>query len=234
MRARFVVAPVAALGVALVPGVALAAGGGYGPSTATGPSGSPGGYSEMLGTKSVDASGGNFAVSVPGGSASIQAPVGAFASPVQIEATKPDLTQITGESLSGAGFSGFNAVAGIGVKVLDASGQPVTGKFAKPITVTITGTGLGKAGEKAIAFTGSAGATVLPTTLGPNSITITIDEDPNIAVIDPTTATASTVANATSTHTGIPVAGEVALAGAIALGGAGVLMAARRRATAHR
>jgi hypothetical protein len=233
MRARHVAASAVALGVVLVPGVAMAAGGGYGPNTApTGPADSPGGYSTMLATKSVDSAGGTLPVAVPGGSATITAPAGAFASPVQIEATKPDLTAVS-NGLSGAGFSGHKAVAGIGVKVLDGSGTPITGKFAKPITITITGTGLGKAGEKAIMFNGAAAASVLPTTLGTNSITITIDQDPNIAVIDSTSAAAPAVAGATSTHTGIPVAGEYALAGLVALGGLGFLTVARRR-TAHR
>lgn len=233
MRARLVAASAVALGVALVPGVALAASGGYGPTTATGPVDSPGGYSTVLSTKTVDSAGGTLTVTVPGGSAAITAPVGAFSMPVQIEATAPDLTGVN-SGLSGAGFSGYTAVGGIGVKVLDNSGVPITGKFAKPITVTLTGTGLGKTGEKAIMFNGAAAASVLPTTLGTNSITITIDKDPNIAVIDSTATASPAVTNATSAHTGIPVAGEFALAGLFAVAGVGFLTVASRRRTAHR
>jgi hypothetical protein len=230
MRVRLVAASAVAAGIALVPGVAMAAAGGYGPTTPTGPSDSPGGYSTVLTTKTVDSAGGSLTAALDGASATVAAPAGAFSSPVQIEATKPDLTAVT-SGLSGAGFNGYKALAGIGVKVLDGGGAPVTGKFAKPITVTLTGTGLGVAGTKAIMFNGAAAASVLPSTLGTNSITITIDQDPNIAVITPTTAAApAAVAGSTSTHTGIPTLGIELGAFALAVVGGGALVVSRRRA----
>lgn len=228
MRVRLVAASAVAAGIALVPGVAMAAGGGYGPAP-TGPADSPGGYSTVLTTKTVDASGATFTAAVDGASATVKAPAGALPTGSQIEATKPsDLSGVT-SGLSGAGFTGYKALAGIGVKVLDSGGAPVTGKFAKPITVTLTGTGIGAAGTKAIMFNGASAASVLPSTLGTNSITITIDQDPNIAAIAPTNASTAAVAGSTATHTGVPTLGIELGAVALAIVGAGALMAARRR-----
>lgn len=244
MRARLFAVGAVAAGIALVPGVALAAPGGYGSNadTSSGAVDAPGGFTESAGKVTVDATGGGtLTASVPGASgavsAKIYAPAGALPAGAEIIATKPDLTKISPDSLQGAGFSGYRAVAGIGVKAKNADGTDITGKFAKPITVTISGAGLGKDGEKAVMFTGATGASALPATVGTNSITITIDADPNIAVIDPTsttTATAGTVANATSTHTGIPTEGIYAGAAALVLVGGGALMASRRRAVTSR
>lgn len=243
MRARFLAAGAVAAGIALMPGVALAA-----PVTGysgevTGPADSPGGYTEVLTTASVDATGAATAtVSVPGAagavSAKINAPAGSLPVGAQIVATKPDLSAITPDSLKATGFDGYKAVAGIGVKVKNADGSLVTDKFAKPISVTLTADGLGKPGQKAIMFNGAASASVLPSSLSANTITITLDADPNIAVIDPinpvTATAAGTVPNATASHTGIPTTGIYAGAGALAVVGAGALMASRRRAVAGR
>lgn len=231
-RARLFTAGAVAAGIALVPGVALAAAGGYGPTTGTGPANTPGAYTQNVATVSVDATGaGSLSGSVPGATAQVTAPAGSLPAGAQIEATAPDLSGVT-SGLSGVGFSGYKAVAGIGVKVFNADGTPMTGNFSKPVTVTLTGSGLGASGEKVVMFTGATAASAIPATVANGSVTFTINADPNIAVIDPTSAAvAGTVANATSTHTGLPITGEEAAIAGLVVVGVGGLAMARRRAT---
>jgi hypothetical protein len=203
--------------LAMSGGVAMAASG-YGPTTPTGPVDAPGSYAKIVQTATVPASGGTVHVSNAGGAASIDlvVPSGAFNQPTQIEVTAPDLSAVNA-SLPNLGFGGYSAVGGIGIKALDAAGQPVIGTFAKPLSLTLTGAEFGKPGEKVIEFTGAHSIQVLPATLGANSVTIQLTQDPDIAVINPPAdSSTETITGATTTTTGLPFFGE-ALGAGIAL-----------------
>ena len=224
---------------AVLPSAAAFAAGGYGPAAPTGPAGTPGGYSAVVTVKTVDAAGGRLAARIAGASVRVNVPADAFAAPVQVEVTKPVLGSVN-HALGTVGFSGYRAVAGIGVKVLNANGKPYEGTFAKPVDVTLTGARLGVAGEKVLELDGSSAATVLASTPGHGAVSVRLVKDPNLAVINPDAASAApvtsgTIAGATTSHTGKAFAGESALGGLLVLGGAGALAAAtarRRKAVA--
>ena len=218
-------------------GGALAAPGGYGPSVPTGPVGTPGGYTSVVTTETVAAAGGALSGSVAGGRLDISVPAGAFSRPVQVEVTSPNLSAITPQSLSQLGFGGYSAAAGYGVKVLDDSGQALAGSFGKSLRVTVHGAGLGLPGQKVLMLDGADGATVVPTTLGADSVTVQLSRDPNLVVITPRSAPApvATVAGATSATTGKPFLGESVLGGLLIAAGAGaVVVSLRRRAAEQR
>lgn len=212
-------------------GAAFAASG-YGPTAPTGPVDAPGGYTTVVETQTVTGSATTINSGSTGGASdvSLAVPQGAFSSPVQIEITAPDLSQV-GSSLGSVGFENYTAVGGIGVKALDTNGQALEGTFAKPLSLVLTGPKFGVPGEKVIEFTGASSVTVLPATLGKNSITIELSADPDIAIVNPPAAAASgTVPGATTATTGKPFFGEELLASiAIALGLGGLLFTVRRR-----
>jgi hypothetical protein len=213
-------------------GTAFAAGNGYGP-TPTGPSGVPGGFSSVVITKTLGAGGGSLTAPVAGATLTIRVPSGAFSAPVEVEVTSPDLSAV-GSALGNLGYPGFRAVGGLGVKVLNTSGQPVRGTFAKPLTVTLSGSQLGVPGERVLRFTSPGSATVVPASLGSGSVTINLTSDPDLAVVNPPAGTAANVPGATSVHTGLPFTGERDLGLLLIVAGAGGIatVVRRRRGTA--
>ena len=219
---RIVTVGLIAASFVAVPASAALAAGGYGPGSPTGPAGTPGGFTIVVATQTVTAAGGAVSASVPGATLKVDVPAGAFAQPVQIEITSPDLSAAN-VGLSAVGFANYQAVSGAGVKVLDSNGQPITGTFTKPITVSLTGPGLGVAGEKALEFTGPTAVAVLPAVLGSGEVTVTLDQDPNLVFANPKSGPAGTVAGATSKTTGLPFTGETDIA--VALIAAGVALA---------
>lgn len=236
MRARLVAVTAVTLGVALLPGVALAAPvDGYSPEI-TGAVDSPGNFSDTQIARTIDPAGDQVDVSVAGAAATIAIPSGAFSAPVDIVVTAPaeGLPGVTA-GLDEAGFDGYEAVAALGVKFKNADGSDIVGKFGKPVSITLSGTGLGEEGQKAILFNSATSATVLPSTVGTNSVTFTIDADPNIAIIDPLAGTGTgMVADATASSTGLPFAGEYLAAGLAGAAGLGMLVVVSRRRSATR
>lgn len=231
MRATSAAAAVGAVLTFLtIPAAANAASGGYGPTAATGPANVPGGFSAVAAAKTVDASGGTLSVDVPGGSVNVTAPAGAFSQPVQIKVTEPSLPAVTG-ALPALGFGGYSAVAGIGIKVFNTDGSAMTGTFGKAITVTLTGSGLGAAGEEVVSFDTAHSVTVLPAHLAAGHVTFTVTADPDIAVVNPAghAVATGTVVGATTVHTGKPFTAERGLAGLLAVAGAAALVTTRRR-----
>lgn len=230
MRIRLAGAAIAAVGLVVVPaGAVLAApAGGYGPTAPTGAAGAPGGYTTVLATRTVGPGGGTVLVTVPGAVARITVPAGAFAASVQVEVTGPRLTEVTA-GLSAVGFPGYAALAGLGVKVLTSSGQPITGSFARPVQITLVASSLRSAGEKVLRLDGPVAASVMPAVTSAGQVSFTITADPDIAVIDPTVVATGTVPGATATHTGKPFVGETVLAGLLLVAGAGALTVAGRR-----
>lgn len=229
MPIKFVVMGVACVAASAVPGSVALAAGGYGPTAPTGPTNAPGGYTTISQVATVTSSGGSLNTPVVGGTAVVQAPEGAFSTPVQIEITTPVMDQVTA-ALPNLGFTGYTGVAALGVKVLDSNGQPLTGDFAKPLTVTLTGSGLGVTGEKVLEIDGSNSAHALAATVGKGSVTFEIPTDPDLVVVNPAVATTTNPVGATSVHTGKPLTAETGGAlGAIGLGIGLALLAVRRR-----
>jgi hypothetical protein len=174
---------------------AHAAGGGYGPGIA-GAAGTPGGFNSVVTTHAFSTSGGAITAAVPGGQAQLTVPDGAFAEAVQAVITAPDLSSINA-ALPQLGFAGYTAIAGIGISIDDANGKPITELFTHPLTLTITGAGIG-AGDLLVEFTSLTTAATLQSAVFSNgSVTVSLTADPDFAVLAPS-ATASSPANASA------------------------------------
>lgn len=211
-------------------GAAFAAPGGYGPSVPTGPANTPGGFTHVVATKSFNTDGGNLLGTVTHASLDVAVPQGAFSQPVQVEITSPNLSQVTDSLLSSVGFNGFTSTAGFGFKVLDANGKPLQGKFAKPVKVTLHGDNLGVKGQKVLRLDGPNKSSVVKSTVGNRSVSVYLDEDPNLVVVTPKSAAGNgTVPGATSQGTGKPFGAEIILGAALIAAGGGALAVARRR-----
>jgi hypothetical protein len=168
---------------------AHAAGGGYGPGIA-GPAGAPGGFSDIVTTQAFGTTGGAVTATVPGGQAQLTAPAGAFGQPVQAVITAPDLSGINAV-LAQLGFSGYTAIAGVGISIDDVNGVPIPGQFAHPLTLTITGAGIG-AGDLLVEFTSlSTAATLQDAVFTTGSVSVSLSADPDFAVLAPSTAASS-------------------------------------------
>ena len=178
---------------------AHAAGGGYGPGIA-GPAGAPGGFSNIVTTQAFGTTGGTVTAAVPGGQAQLTVPDGAFGQPVQAVITAPDLSGINAV-LPQLGFGGYSAIGGVGISIDDANGKPLTGLFIHPLTLTITGSGIG-AGDLLVEFTSlSTAATLQAAVFTAGSVTVSLAADPDFAVLAPST-TATGIANASPSPSG--------------------------------
>lgn len=177
---------------------AAASQGGYGPGITgpTGPANAPGGYSTIVATHTFATAGGVLAAHVAGGQAHLTVPRGAFGRSAQIEITTPALTGIQ-VALPALGFGDFSAVGGIGVKVYDTNGKPLTGNFVHPLTLTMTGTSIG-VGDRLIKFASPSSATLEEAVFAPGSVTVTLLADPDFAILAPTAAAAAAAAAAPS------------------------------------
>jgi hypothetical protein len=200
--ARFVImlilAVVATIGL-FGDSAAHAAGGGYGPGIG-GPPAAPGGFSSIVTTHAFGASTDSVTATVPGGQAQLTAPEGAFGQPVQAVITAPDLSGINAV-LPQLGFSGYTAIGGVGISIDDANGKPLTALFIHPLTLTITGSGIGT-GDLLVEFTSlSTAATLQSAVFTAGSVTVSLAADPDFAVLAPST-TASSSANASPSSSG--------------------------------
>ncbi len=218
--------------VALGAGAAAAAGSGYGPPE-TGPSNVPGGFSNVVTARTVTSTGGSVSAPVPGGTLEVSVPPGDFTTPVEVEITAPDLASID-HSLLSLGLSGYTAIGSTGISLLTPAGHKLTGHFAHPISVTLTGSGLGLRGERVVELTGPSSFVPLPSTLGHGTITFSILSDPDVVVLSSLTAGAVS-SGATAVHTGEPLLGEGVVAGGLAVAGVALLaVGLRRRRPARR
>jgi len=179
---------------------AHAAGGGYGPGIA-GPGAAPGGFSSIVTTHAFGTAGGTVSANVPGGETELTVPDGAFSQPIQAIITAPDLSGINAV-LSQLGFGGYTAIGGVGISVDDANGTPITGLFVHPLTLTITGSGIG-AGDLLVEFTSlSTAATLQDAVFTDGSVTVSLSADPDFAVLAPNGTSASAIANASPSSSG--------------------------------
>jgi len=186
-------------------GATAYASGGYGPpSQASGTA--PGGFTQVILNEAVPSGGGTLTATSGGSSFSVQVPAADAGSGVTLAVTAPsNLAQAD------------NAILGFGV-ALGVDGAGVSGTFAAPITVTVTNPVI-KAGEQVDYWTGSAWAPYANATVGNGSLTVTIDSDPQFALVSASTTTP--IPSSTSPHTGVPIDGLLAAA-SVALFGAGL------------
>ena len=181
---------------------AHAAGGGYGPGVA-GPPGAPGGFSNIVTTHAFATTGGTVSAAVPGGQAQLAVPDGAFDQPVQAVITAPDLSGINA-ALPQLGFGGYTAIGGVGISIDDATGKPITGLFIHPLTLTMTGSGIG-AGDLLVEFTSlSTAATLQAAVFSAGSVTVDLAADPDFAVLAPSGTAPSSAATGASPATNTP------------------------------
>jgi len=214
--------------MALAGTVVYAAGSGYTPPTTPTSSGTPGGYTQVVTAVTVNPTSttpATVSVTVDHTPVQVTVPPNAFTTPVQVVVTSPVLSQVT-SALPNLGFSGFQAVAGLGINIVTPTGQTYPGAFRHPITVTVTNSAIGP-GDR-IAEWNSQGvfSTVANAVIKPGSATWSFQTDPDFAVLAPVKGT---VPGATSPVTGKPFISEL-LAGLALVGvGSGVLLRTRRR-----
>jgi hypothetical protein len=211
-------------------GTAHAAPGGYGP-VATGPSGTPGGYTTVVASQTFGPEGGTMTASVAGGTVQVVVPAGAFGpgQSAQVVLTEPDLSAVDG-ALDDLGLPGWSAELGVGLKALDESGEPIEGPFAVPLTLTLSGSGLASDGERVMQFVTASSLEPVDARAGADSWTITVPSDPNFVVVEPgaPAATADRGGDGTLARTGGRTA-DVALLGVLLAGTGGALVLLGRR-----
>lgn len=207
--------------------VAFAAGSGYSPGSTTVPSGTPGGFTQVVTAQTISpttTTTTNVSATVDGSSTTMSVSPNTFPTSSQVVVTAPSLSQVT-SSLSSLGFSGYSAIAGLGVNVVTLSGQPLTSTFLKPITVTVHNSSI-KPGDKIVEWNAQGTfSTVNSATVGNGVASWNFQQDPAFAVIAPT----SVVPSATSPVTGKPFLAEGVLGVVLLALGAGIW----RRSRSH-
>ncbi len=180
----------------------------------------PGGYDTVADVASVPVTGGQATATVGGARVVVDVPSGAFPGPVQLVLTSPDLAAI-----GDGGRPGLHAAAGVGV-VVESRGQPLTGPFARPLSVLISQVSQGglPAGASVVSLGPTPVGTAAQVAGGGEQVTVTGPAD--LAVLVPGSPT---VAGATAAQTGVPVVTESVAGAALIAGGSSILWRARRR-----
>jgi hypothetical protein len=217
----------AAAGVLLASTAAGAAGTGYG--TATPPPGASSvGFTTVVASQVVGASGGTVQGTESGATATVDVPAGALPSggEVVLSSGPPSAVAVGG---------GRTVVVGFSVAVLNQeTGQPLTGTFAHPLTLTLTDPAI-VPGDTVVILTGPGQLSpVSGATVTNGSAVVAFDSDPNFAVVAGSvsaapTPTSTTVPGATSVTTGEPFLGEELVAGVLVAGGLALGATAVRR-----
>lgn len=217
-------------GAAVLMGTAVyAAGSGYSPATNPAPSGTPGGYSQVVTAETISPSTTTptkIPVKVDNIAVIIVVPPGTFSSPVQVVVTAPVLNQVT-RGIQSLGYSGYSALAGLGISVVNTSGQPYKGSFLKPMSVSISNKKIGS-GDQIVQWN-AAGvfSRVSSASITSGRASWTFQQDPAFAVLAPKNA--SVVPGATSPVTGKPFVSEAIIGLALIGGGSALLFRTRRR-----
>lgn len=227
MKHRLLVTSASLGGVLALSTTAYAAGSGYVPTSGTVPAGTPGGYTQVVAAKSISptaTTSTTIAVSVDGSPVKVVVPPGAFSTAVQVIVTAPVLSQVS-SALGSLGYSGYTAVAGMGVNVVTSSGQLYSGSFLKPITVSVSNS-LIASGDKVVEWSAHGTfSTISSASLSPGAASWTFQRDPAFAVIAPKS---SVVPSATSPVTGKPFVRD-GLLGTMLIGGGMALLYRRRQ-----
>jgi hypothetical protein len=213
-------------GVAITVGLLLALGG---PAWAAGST--PGGFTDAVTTQTVDSSGGTVTGTVGTTSVKVTVPPGAFAAPVQIELSSGPTSGLTGLP------SGSNATIALGVS-FEQNDQTVTGTFNSPVTVNMSDAGITTANQIVVYDPATSSyvpvaqaSNVTNATVSSGLITFQITADPYVVVLtSAASATApSTVSDATTPVTGMPLVTEGVLGGVLVIGGTLLAVRLRRR-----
>jgi hypothetical protein len=215
-------------GVAITAGLLLALGG---PAWAAGST--PAGFTDAVTTQTIDSSGGTVTGTTGTTSVKVTVPPGAFAAPVQIELSSGPTSGLTGLP------SGSNATIALGVS-FEQNGQKVTGTFNSPVTVNMSDPGITTANQFVVYNPSTSSyvpvaqaSNVTNVTVSSGLITFQITADPYVVVLTSASATApSTVSDATTPVTGMPLVTEGVLGGVLVIGG--TLLALRLRRRSHR
>lgn len=201
--------------VALWTTVASAAGTGYGPAPAPGTT-VPGGFSNVVTSQTLPASGGTLSTSYDGETLSAVVPAGDFPGPVQVSITAPSTTPLV------------RTVTAFDIS-FSLDGKTITGALSAPITFTIKDPSV-TVGDTVAVWNGTAWVAYSNATVSNGEVVIDVTTDPAFAVLAASAAPAPTVSGATTPTTGLPVttiaAGALAL---MALGGLGLFFTRRRR-----
>lgn len=231
-----------AAGVAALASVAGAAGTGYGSEQPQGTT-VPGGFTSVVTSRTLPASGGVVAATFAGGTISVDVPAGAFAGPVQVSVLAPST------ALAGAVVA-FDLSFATG-------GQSVSGSFATAVTCVVANPSI-TSSDVVDVWDGSRWVVDPRASVSAGTATIVVTADPAFAV-EPSSMTTVTgpvtegggstspgasagrgpaspvpssrhVAAAAATA-GIPVLGWVGISfGVVLIGATGLVLARRRRA----
>lgn len=220
----------AAAGTAVLMGTAVyAAGSGYTPTTNPAPTGTPGGYSQVVTAETISPNATTTTtktVKVDNIPVTVAVPPGTFSSSVQVVVTAPVLSQVT-SGVQSLGFSGYTAIAGLGISVVKSSGQLYKGSFLKPISVTVSNSNIAS-GDRVVQWN-AAGAfsQVASASIHQGKASWTFQQDPAFAVLAPKNS--GVVPGATTPVTGKPFLSEGLIGLAFIAGGSALLFRTRRR-----
>lgn len=165
-----------------------------------------------------------------GADIAVTVPPGAFGDVVvDLVLTEPALSSLT-SSLSQVGLAGYSLGAGVGVEVVTQStGQPLSGNFASPLSVSIVSSSI-TTSSKVIEYptTGSP-YVVNNAVVSGGKVAVSVSSDPGFAVATPVS---TTVPGATAPVTGKNFLPEGIVAGLLLVSGVSFLAVGRRRRTA--
>lgn len=167
-----------------------------------------------------------FSATSNGANISISVPPGAFGSQtVQLVVTEPTLSDLS-SSLGALGLSSDSLGAGVGVEVVSpTTGQPLSGTFAAPLTVSITSSSI-TSSSKVIEYPTAGSPFVLASAVvNSGKVVVSVSSDPGFAVATPTSAV---VPGATSPVTGKNFLPEGIAAGVLMTIGTSLLVSVRR------
>ncbi len=190
IRTRFLAAVLAG-GLALTMGaVAYAAGYSYIPTPSPVPPGTPGGFHQVITTKTVPPiliREVVVAARVDGSPVKVLVPPHAFPVPVQMVVTQPNLKAITRSlrAKDSKAYKGYHALAGTGVSVVTMSGHLYAKKFLKPLVVIIVNKAI-RRGDRVVEWNAQGKLIVLPPWVAHKGRAIRFFEvDPAFAVLAP-------------------------------------------------
>lgn len=187
MRNRVLMASVATAAAVALGAVAYAAGYSYVPTPSPVPPGTPGGFHQVITTRTVPPTLTKEAVvaaKVDGSPVKVLVPPRAFPVQVQLVVTQPNLKAIT-DSLSAKRYKGYHAIAGSGLSVVTLSGHLYTKKFLKELKIVIVNRSI-HPGDRVVEWNAKGQLIVLPPWVAHHGSMIRFFEvDPAFAVLAP-------------------------------------------------
>ena len=127
--------------------------------------------------------GGSVTARVPTGRITLEVPPDALRGPTDVRITTASPDGVDG-LLADKGLTAQRTVAAVGLKAYTLAGDPLTGRFAKPLALILAGRALGAPVEQVVQLNLPT-PRALPASLSPGSIRIMTDSQPDLAVIAP-------------------------------------------------